>query len=394
VEIDALDQALAELGTQESVLQRETSAFDAVARGARRVVISGCGHLGRLVLAGARRAGLDVVAFADNNVARWDGTLEGVPVLSPADAVSNHNRDAVFVVAIYNGTSSRAQLRDLGCDRIVPYPMFFWQFSRHMPEEDRLELPHRILASVEDMRAGYARLSDVPSRREFVTQIAWRCSLDYARLSPPAPGSEMYFPRDIMRLANNEVLVDCGAFDGDSIRVFLERTSRSFCQIYAFEPDATNRRALERYLSTLPDCERDRISVLPFGVSDHNGIAYFTASGTVGSRVTTEQAADSIECRRLDDALDTSAVTIIKMDIEGAEPDALRGATETIRTARPILAVCAYHKCEHLWTLPSIINAALPEYQISLRRYAEECWETVYYAIPPERVIHGSSHAL
>lgn len=85
---------------------------------------------------------------------------------------------------------------------------------------------------------------------------------------------------------------------------------------------------------------------------------------------------------------------MIKMDIEGAELDALRGATETIRTARPILAVCAYHKCEHLWTLPSTISAVLPEYQISLRRYAEECWEMVYYAIPPERVIHDGSDRL
>jgi hypothetical protein len=78
------------------------------------------------------------------------------------------------------------------------------------------------------------------------------------------------------------------------------------------------------------------------------------------------------------------------MDIEGAEPGALSGAFDTIRQARPILAVCAYHKNEHLWTLPAIIHAALADYRISLRRYAEECWETVYYAIPPERVIDAA----
>ena len=73
------------------------------------------------------------------------------------------------------------------------------------------------------------------------------------------------------------------------------------------------------------------------------------------------------------------------MDIESAEPYAIEGATETIRKARPIIAACAYHKCEHLWTIPVLMKAALPEYQIFLRRYAEECWEMVYYAIPPER---------
>jgi FkbM family methyltransferase len=384
---ESLEEALATLGSRERVLQCETAAFDAIARGAMKVVISGCGHLGSLALAGARRAGLDVVAFADNNAERWEATLEGVPILSPADAVSLHNRDAVFVVAIYNGASSRAQLRDLGCDRIVPYPMFFWRFSRHMPEEDRLELPHRILASVDDMRAGYACLSDGPSRGEFAAQIAWRCSLDYARLPPHEPASAMYFGPDMVRLSAEEVLVDCGAFDGDSIRLFLDRTSGAFRRIYAFEPDPRNRAALESYLATLPDVARERIAVFPFGVGDVSGSVSFVGCGTAGSRITATGGTDVVECRRLDDMLDGLPVTILKMDIEGAEPGALLGATDTIRRARPILAVCAYHKCEHLWSLPVIISGALAEYRIFLRRYAEECWETVYYAVPPERIV-------
>jgi hypothetical protein len=73
------------------------------------------------------------------------------------------------------------------------------------------------------------------------------------------------------------------------------------------------------------------------------------------------------------------------MDIEGAEPEALTGAAATMRRSRPILAVCAYHVSEHLWTLPRLIADAVPDYRISLRRYAEECWEMVYYAVPPER---------
>jgi FkbM family methyltransferase len=388
VAIESLEQALVALGTPERVLQGETLAFDAIARGATKVVISGCGHLGRLALAGARRAGLDVVAYADNNPARWGGTMEGVPVLSPADAVSTHNRHAVFVVAIYNGTSSRTQLCGLGCHRIVPYAMFFWRFSRHMPEEDRLELPHRILASVDQARAGYARLSDVRSRTEFAAQIAWRCSLDYGCLPQPEPASAMYFAPDMVRLSAEEALVDCGAFDGDSIRMFLDRTSGAFRRIYAFEPDPGNRAVLESYLSTLPDLARQRISIFPFGVGDSNGTVLFDGSGTAGSRIIAAGGTDVVECRRLDDVLDGLPVTIVKMDIEGAEPGALRGAIATIRRTRPILAVCAYHKCEHLWTLPVILTAALSEYRIFLRRYAEECWETVYYAVPPERMIH------
>ena len=78
--------------------------------------------------------------------------IEGVPVLNPADAVSRYDY-AFFVVAIYNGTPVRHQLGQLGCQRVVPYPLFFWEFWRWMPREDRLELPHRILSYENDFRA-------------------------------------------------------------------------------------------------------------------------------------------------------------------------------------------------------------------------------------------------
>lgn len=389
---DPLEQALAELGPRGALLQRETQTFGSIAAGSTKVVIAGCGYLGQRALAGARAAGLEVLAFADNDPTRWGNTLEGVPIMRLEDAVSQHNDDAFFVVAIYNGTPPRRQLADLGCLRIVPYPLFFWQFFRYMPEEDRLELPHRIVQATHQIREGYALLADELSRQEFASQIAWRCSLDYSRLAPPQPASAMYFAPDVVHLSSAEVLVDCGAFNGDSIRLFFDRTGRAFRAIYAIEPDPKNRFELERYVSALPRADRDRIRIFPFGVSDFSGTVLFAASGTAGSGIATSEGTDVIECRRLDDLLEGLPVSIIKMDIEGSEPAALRGATATIRRTRPILAVCAYHKCEHLWTLPALMSEALPEYQLFLRRYAEECWETVYYAVPPERVIAGTSN--
>ena len=57
-----------------------------------------------------------------------------------------------------------------------------------------------------------------------------------------------------------------------------------------------------------------------------------------------------------------------------------------MQRSRPVMAVCAYHHCEDLWTLPQLLKSANSDYHIFLRRYAEDCWETVYYAIPPERL--------
>jgi FkbM family methyltransferase len=351
----------------------------------KSIVIFGCGHLGEFTLEGATRAGLKVLAFADNNQKNWGRRISGIEVMSPQEAVHRHNDEAFFVAAVYNGTTPRKQLADLNCKRIVPYPLFFWRYSQHMPFEDRLELPTRVIDDPDAIRAGYALLSDARSRLEFAAQIQWRCSLDYTSLPNPDPPGEMYYAADLISLGSQEVLVDCGAFDGDSIRTFLEKTHGRFRHIYAIEPDKRNRDALDKYLGALPEDAAQRISVMPFGLSDRDEVVSFDASGTVGSRVVSGSGSETIECRKIDDILDGPPPTLIKMDIEGAEPRAILGAAATIRASRPILAICAYHKCEHLWTIPALIKNALPEYEIFLRRYAEECWETVYYAIPPER---------
>ena len=384
--LDPLVDVLATLSSPNAI-----ATFEQVGDGTTGVVIFGCGQLGTFALDGATRAGLKVLAFADNNQKNWGRRIAGIEVMSPQEAVNQYNDEAFFVVAVYNGTMPRKQLAELNCKRIVPYPLFFWRFSQHMPFEYRLELPNRVIEDPNAIRAGYALLSDARSRVEFAAQIQWRCSLDYNCLPKADPPAEMYYAPDLVFLNEREVVADCGAFDGDSIRMFLENTHGRFHHIYAVEPDAKNLAALGKYLASLPDDVTQRISVLPFGLSDRDEVVSFDASGTVGSRVVADAGSDSIQCRRLDDILDGPQPTLIKMDIEGAEPRAIPGAAVTIRASRPILAICAYHKCEHLWTLPVLIKNALPEYEIFLRRYAEECWETVYYAIPPERLRSGKS---
>jgi FkbM family methyltransferase len=360
-----------------------TGEFDRIADPTRNpVLILGTGHLGQWSLAALRQAGIRPPAFCDNNSRLWGTTISRLPVLPPAEALARYPGAAV-VVAVYNSTAPQDQLRGLGCKRVVPYPVLFWQHWQFMPREDRLELPHCILARAADMPAGYDLLEDEASRREFCAQIRWRCLLDYKCLPAPTDPREMYYAPDLFALRPDERFVDCGAFDGDSIRAFLERSAGRFDHIYAWEADTMNLSSLHRYLDSLEPSVKQRVTVLPYAVARENGTLRFSAEGLVGSRV--DETGEEVECRSLDSALAGCNPTLIKMDIEGAEPEALQGARETMARCRPVMAVCAYHKCDHLWLLPQLLKAANPDYRIFLRRYAEDCWETVYYAVPPER---------
>jgi FkbM family methyltransferase len=351
-----------------------------------RLVISGTGYLGRLALSSLRSAGIEPLAFCDNNSRLWGQQVDGCPVLSPEEAAAEYGNSAAFVVAIYNSSASRNQLRNLNCTRIVPYPVLFWKFSSFMPREDRLELPERILACADEMESGYRLLSDERSRVEFRAQIRWRCLLDYNCLPAYDDPREMYFPADLFCISRDEVFVDCGAFDGDSVRAFLAAANGQFSRIYAWEADAANAARLNDCIRALPLEVSAKITVLPYAVGRSDGTVAFSADGTAGSRVESSDATADVVCKSIDSVLASARPSLIKMDIEGAEPEALLGAAQTMAIHRPVMAVCAYHSCEHLWSLPQMLKAANPDYQIFLRRYAEDCWETVYYAVPPERL--------
>ena len=352
-----------------------------------KMVICGAGPLGRFVLPAVLASGIQPMAYCDNNSALWGSNIGGVPVMPPAEAVERFADRACFLTAIYNPSAVQRQLRELGCERIVPYPVFFWKHGRNLPAEERLELPQRILDRAIEIPAAYNLLADEKSRNEFVTQLRWRCLLDYCCLPKPDSPKDMYFAGDVFQLSPEEVLVDCGAFDGDSMQAFLDRTAGQFRHIYLFEPDPANLRLLAARIATYPSEIAARIVVLPYAVGGENGAVRFSANGDAGSKVDAAGGTLELECRTLDTALKGAlSPSLIKMDIEGAEVRAIPGGAGIISRCRPVLAVCAYHRCDHLWILPKLLRQVLPEARIFLRRYAEECWETVYYAVPPERL--------
>lgn len=388
----SLDEQLETLLSEpmSSVLRREEDTFDELtAPHNQRLVLFGAGGLGRKTLAGLRRVGIEPLAFADNDASRWGGDVDGVPVISPRDAAASYGRDAAFVVTIWRGEGSdvmserRQQLLDLGCQTVVPFAPLFWKYAGEFASHYAFDLPHKAFAQAEEIRRAYSIWADDASRREFVAQVRWRTLGDFDALPRPVD-HEIYFPDDLVTVRTDEVFVDCGAFDGDTIRSLLRRGAFSEGRIVAFEPDAANFRSLERYVSTLPDPVRERVSIHRAAVGARECKVHFDAMGTEASHV--GSSGELVDCVSLDETLGDSAPTYVKMDIEGSELDALKGAARIIGESRPVLAICVYHKQDHLWQIPSIISQLNDEYAFYLRPHLLEVWDLVCYAIPRTRL--------
>ncbi len=385
-----LETLLSENGS--AVMARERAAADLLAgAGAPPIVLFGAGNLGRKMLAGLREVGLRCVAFSDNAPSRWGTTVEGLPLLSPADAAERWGDRAVFIVTIWNGDSghrfpvTRQQLHDLGCTSVMSFMPVFWSYAERFLPHFAIELPHRVIEAKEGIRGAMALWSDEASRREYVAQVRWRLWADFDAFSLPVADEE-YFPPDLFALTPDDVLADCGAFDGDTIRSVVERLRMPFRQLHAFEPDPGSFRALQAYVAALLGEVQHRIVLHDLATSSHWETASFDASGSLASSLSATGSAQ-VRCAPLDDVLADSPPTFIKMDVEGAELASLRGAEHLVRSHHPILALSAYHRQSDLWEIPLLVQSFSDRYCFFLRPHQLEGFQLVCYAVPQERLL-------
>lgn len=376
----------------ESAARRSREAFDRATAGrAASLVLFGGGALGRRTLAGLRSVGIEPLAFCDNNPAAWATSIEGVPVLPPAEAVRRLGATAAFVVTIWRDVGGhpvaeiRNQLSTFGPVVVVSAALLFWKYPATFLPYFSLDLPERTLEAKDAVERGFSLWADEASRREYVAQIRWRLHLDFEHLTPRVPWPS-YLPDDLFRPNPREVFVDCGAFDGDTLKDYVAARPDGFARYVALEPDPANHAKLLRYVATVPEGTRERITVIDSAVGAQVGTVRFSGGGTAQSSFSSDGSLE-VKLTTLD-ALSAQCVpTYVKMDIEGAEEEALRGGAATLREHRPILAICVYHQYDHLWRLPLLMQSLVPEYSFHLRPHRDAGWDLVCYAIPRHRAL-------
>lgn len=219
----------------------------------------------------------------------------------------------------------------------------------------------------------YEMLADEKSRKDFVDVLNFKISGKVQYLFCCESEKEKIY-NDILHLSENETTVDLGAYDGDTIREFLAVTKGKYEKIYAFEPDAKNFKKLCDKTAELPGIERFNL-----GAWNRKETLFFKKQKSRNSHLADEGIPvqfDSVDNIVKDD------VTFIKMDIEGAEMNALEGARKTIERCHPKLYVCAYHRNEDMFALPIKIKELSEDYRIYFRHHPYiPAWESNFYAV-------------
>jgi FkbM family methyltransferase len=249
------------------------------------------------------------------------------------------------------------------------------------PRGSPLAFPNFVSDARNDLTGNHAlhstifdRLADNESKETFNRIMAYRLTADPWHMAGFSVRMQEQYFEPFLHIPLNARFVDCGGFDGDTSEIFASRYPH-YGKIYIFEPSATNMQKAEVRLAGVRD-----VAFIALGVSDTCSTLRFNAS--IGSASAISSGGDSsIEVTTLDLNI-PERVDFIKMDLEGWELNALKGAGRHIREDHPILAIATYHHISDFWKIPEFVLSQRDDYNLFLRHYTEGWSETVMYFVP------------
>lgn len=342
------------------------------------VVIFGAGILGKKIAKHLREENFNIFCFVDNNEIYWGNKVDGTFVNSLAQASANFPK-AICVIAIWNPLYHYAvikkQLTNFKFASIVHAAQIMQLYSNDLLPHYHFQSPDFYLNNKNLIKEAYCLLNDEESKKQYLNQLRYRLQINFECLPTPDTKNQ-YFPNDIIKLKENEVFLDAGAYDGDTFFEFSSRVNNKYNKYIAIEPDPKNFELIKFNLKTSKN-----VIIEPFAVGDKHEFLNFNSTGGEGASINNEGNI-LVECVTIDEKYKLDKPTFLKFDIEGAELDALKGAINVIKETTPTIAVCIYHKPQDIFDIPIWINNINPNYNFYVRTHGSDGFEFVLYAIP------------
>ncbi len=175
-----------------------------------------------------------------------------------------------------------------------------------------------------------------------------------------------YLPQEVIETLKNTVFLDFGAYSGDSALMFEREYYPS--RIYSFEPVAENYNYL---LETIELNNLEKVVPIQKGIGEENYIVNFSSLGM--SSCVAEEGTEKMELITVDDFVmeHNLSIGLVKMDVEGYEFEALKGAERTIEKFKPVLLISIYHHPEELFGTKKYIQELVPDYQFKIKQLAD-----------------------
>jgi FkbM family methyltransferase len=358
------------------------------------VLIYGASHFGRALATELENKSVNY-EFIDSYAER--DLIPGKHIYRPNEININEKSSldvylTVFRASIEEGAdmSLTQDLEQMGFDKVLnPYQTMelFPQILKNLTNDGYLwrqaNDPEYYNSAALDLVMGY--LSDDRSR-ELLDNIArFRKDCTFANYIRPDVGPE-YAPNGIeLTCGLNQLrIVDCGAYNGDTINQFFNLYGDQIETYYAFEPDLANYQKLLKVAKQIKQEHSSAdIMCLQAGVGGSNQTTRFSSAGA--SSQFSDKGDLEVFSMQLDGTLSNSSVNLLKVDVEGEDLAVLKGAEQLIRQQKPNLAVSCYHRPGHIWQIPEFLKSINSDYKMFLRQHGHLGMELTLYCIDKSR---------
>lgn len=343
----------------------------------KSVILFGAGLFIRFYIDSCNKNNIHILGIADNNKDKKGSVIDGVKIIS-LDELKAYPYNTPIIVTVIHDIVVMSQLRNLGFHNV-------WSFtfvSTLYPEKfvNPLWKSHAptILSHPQEVMSCLQLFKDESSKNIYIASIRQRLTLESSWIQEIyKPLKLQYFDPELISLSKHEAFVDGGAYDGDTLKQFLRISRNKYDAVYCFEPDPKT----YKELSVAAGLKNNhKITLYPYALGRKESVLKFKYNLGLGSRLS-NSGDTNVRVVSLDKILKDKVVTFIKMDIEGAEVEALKGARQIITQQKPTLAICVYHKSADLWEIPMYIKSLGVYENIYLRKYDDSVFDIICYAL-------------
>ncbi len=352
----------------------------------------------KIVVYGAGSVAEEVIRIINNRTKRVVGVIDpkskkkeicGYPVagLDDENCILWKDLDIPLVVGIFNAfidlDALKKRLLKFGWKTVITFTELHSALYSELGDRYWLTKRDFYASHKQNLENAFTLLTDDSSRNLFKALIKYRTHGDASDL--PTPDIErQYFAKDLPAWIYPLRLIDCGACNGDTLDS-IRKLDLNINEIYAFEPELDN---FKNLLVKLAILRKNGVKAygFPCGVSSDTATLKFSGSGLGGAL--SEGGDHAVPVVDLDSMFanfnfsNDCRSSLIKMDIEGSEYDALLGGRKIIHDIRPGLAISVFHKPSDLWELPLLIDSWNLGYDLYLRSHQYNGFDVVLYAIP------------
>ena len=225
----------------------------------------------------------------------------------------------------------------------------------------------------------YKIFDDNISKKTFVGSINTKLTGDLSYCSNNTIIDHLYFEKERFIKKNNEVLLDVGGFDGDSIKEFNRITNGNYKHIISLEPVLKLFKKLKKTVNFLKI--KNKCTLIQIGAFNKKTIKKFKNTENDIDGKISQNGKTKINCDKIDSILSkvNYRVTYIKIDINGFEYNALKGAKNTIKKNKPFIAVKIQTK-EDYTRIPIFLKQIAPNIKLRLRQRGDASLMLVLYA--------------